>query len=179
MCFCSNHSCWIGRNLVQCATSCPEDIIVHDRRRRKRLRQPGEPLLRRGRRNRSYRQHGSREAQHPAAARGREGGDPRLQDYLRGVTTRTPSPSAPAQKSLRHRRLALRHGNEGGGAGQSGARARLSAARTQSPPPASGIGSRPRRTSPGWRSSSSLMPSAFARRWTAGRPWGRGRGRGS
>ena len=28
MCFCSNHSCWIGRNLIQCATSCPEDIIV-------------------------------------------------------------------------------------------------------------------------------------------------------
>ena len=42
----------------------------HDRRRRKRLRQPGEPLLRRGRRDRSYRQHGSREAQHPADVRG-------------------------------------------------------------------------------------------------------------
>ena len=56
-------------------------------------------------------------------------GDECRLNYLRGVTTRTPSPSAPAQKSLRHRRLALRRGNEGGGAGQSGARVRLSAAR--------------------------------------------------
>ena len=58
--------CRMWRHLVQHATSCPEHIVVHDCGRRKRLRQPGEPLLRRGRRGRSHRQYGSREAQHRA-----------------------------------------------------------------------------------------------------------------
>ena len=48
------------------APSCPEHIIVHDCRRRKRLGQPGEPLLGRGRPDRGRRQHGSREPQHRA-----------------------------------------------------------------------------------------------------------------
>ena len=47
-------------------------------------------------------------------------GDECRLNYLRGVTTRTPSPSAPAQKSLRRRRLALRRGNEGGARAKAG-----------------------------------------------------------
>ena len=62
--------CRMWRHLVQCATSCPEHIIVHDCRRRKRLGQPGEPLLGRGRPDRGRRQHGSREAQHRGARNG-------------------------------------------------------------------------------------------------------------
>ena len=58
--------CRMWRHLVQCATSCPEHIIVHDCRRRKRLGQPGEPLFGRRRPDRGRRQHRSREAQHRA-----------------------------------------------------------------------------------------------------------------
>ena len=36
--------CRMWRHLVQCATSCPEHIIVHDCRRRKRLAKPGVPF---------------------------------------------------------------------------------------------------------------------------------------